>query len=118
MFHIGMSFRDPSGSISSNQISDRISIPSIALTRVVSALEGAGLILSTENETLLPGREMSCINLSEILNVVRDRGETGSHPEPRWSANVNLLGDELDDALVKVVGEKTLADLLDEHERS
>jgi hypothetical protein len=78
MFHIGMSFRDPSGSISSNQISDRISIPSIALTRVVSALEGAGLILSTENETLLPGREMS-------LEIEVKQGHIGSRAGRRMS---------------------------------
>jgi membrane protein len=118
MLHIGAAFRDSKKTVNANEISERISIPSAALTRVSSALEDAGLLLSTENENLLPGREMSRILLADILAAVRLGGEAGSHKYPRWSAHVTTLGDELDDALIKVVGEKTLADLLDEHESS
>jgi len=118
MVHIGAAFRDAEKTINANEISERISIPSAALARVTSVLEDAGLILSTENENLLPGREMSRILLADILAAVRLGGETGSYRVPRWSTYINTLGDELDDALAKVVGEKTLADLLDEHEKN
>ena len=38
----------------------------------------SGLLVATEAETLVPGREMSRIRLQEILDVVRVQGESGS----------------------------------------
>lgn len=116
MFHVGMAFRKPGKSITANEISEQIKIPSIALTHITGALELAGLILSTENEKLLPGREMTRITLAEILGAVRGGGETGSHREPKWSSNVAGLGDDLDEAVFAVVADRTLADLLDDGE--
>ena len=91
MFHVGMAFRDSDASINASQISNQINIPSIALTSVIASLENAGLITSTEKENLLPGREMSRIPLAEILEVVRVKGETGSHRDPKWSRTVDEL---------------------------
>ena len=65
----------------------------------------------------MPGREMSRIPLAEILAVVRDRGETGSYREPKWSRSVEDIGRELDAAMAKVIGEQTLSDFLDAQEK-
>lgn len=118
MYHVGMAFRDPNVSIDASQISERIKIPSLALTGIIAALEKSGLITSTENEFLLPGREMSRIPLTEILAVVRAKGETGSYREPKWSKSVDDIGKELDKAVGNVVGEITLADFLDAQEKT
>jgi membrane protein len=116
MFHIGVAFRNPGETVTAAEISERVNIPSIALAPIIAVLEEAGLILPTENENLLPGREMSRTRLAEILDVVRVRGETGSHREPNWSASINELGDKLDGAVTGIVGERALSDLLDEQE--
>ena len=116
MFQIGQAFREPGVTITAGEISERINIPSIALAPVIAALEAAGLVQSTENEELLPGREISRIKLAEVLDVVRVKGETGSHRRPRWSEIVDALGTKMDDAVSAVVGERSLADLLDEYE--
>ena len=92
MFLVGQAFRAPDRSISSNEVSSKLLIPSIALAPVTGALESAGLLLSTEKEDLLPGREMSRIRLQEILDVVRMKGETGSHRDPNWSDTIDALG--------------------------
>ena len=118
MFQVGQAFRNPSQTITAGEISDRINIPSIALAPVIAALEEGGLLTTTEREELLPGREMSRTGLRDILDVVRVRGETGSHRNPQWSETVNALGDELDGAIAGVVGERSLTDLLDEFDRT
>jgi len=118
MLHIGTAFRNPGETVTAAQISERIRIPSIALTPIVGALEDAGLILPTENENLLPGREMSRIKLREMLDVVRVRGETGSHRDPKWSSGIDALGAALDSAVADVIGDRSLSDLLDEQENS
>jgi hypothetical protein len=41
-------------------------------------------------------------------------GETGSHTDPKWAPEIEILGAKLDDALASAAGEKTLSDFLDE----
>lgn len=117
MFQVGIAFRNPEQTVTAGEISQRINIPSIALAPIITALEAGGLIKSTEREELVPGREMSRSKLKDILDIVRTRGETGSHRAPRWSGSVDALGSEMDAAVAGIVGEKTLADLLDESEK-
>jgi len=118
MFLVGKAFRNPGKSITPQQISAKLHIPSIALAPITEALESAGLLTSTEKEELLPGQEMSRIAMTDILDVVRFQGETGSYRKPSWSGNVDSLGDKLDAAVTSVIGERTLADYLDEAEQS
>ena len=83
---------------------------------VCIALEEEGLLATTENEDLLPGREVTRIKLNDILAVVRIEGETGSYRDPSWSSEIDALGEKLDNAMRDVVGDRTLADLLDDIE--
>jgi len=114
MFHIGAAFRNSDQSVTAGDISDRIDVPTIALAPILQELEKAGLIRSTETEQLLPGREMSRIRLAAILDVVREQDHAGSHRKPHWAPTVGELGKALDAAVTGVVGNRTLADLLDE----
>ncbi|MFQ5546721.1 MAG: YihY/virulence factor BrkB family protein [Woeseia sp.] len=116
MYLVGKAFRDPDASTSIRDISRQIQIPAIALAPVANSLEGAGLLITTENEELLPGREMSRVTLNDILAVVRTAGETGSYRDPTWTPAIEALGAEMDDALSGVAGKKSLADLLDNAE--
>ena len=118
MYLVGKAFRDPDATTSIREISQQLSMPSIALAPVTDALEGAALLFTTENEELLPGREMSRIPLNDILAVVRTKGETGSYRDPAWTAEIDALGAEMDGALARVTAEKTLSDLLDGAEDS
>lgn len=116
MFYAGRAFRNPEKSITADEISTRVRIPSIAVAPIILALEMAGLLLTTEDETLIPGQEMSRIKLARVVDVVREIGETGSHRLPHWHDSVDELGREFDAAILGLVGEKTLADFLDERE--
>jgi membrane protein len=118
MYLVGKAFRDPDATTSIREISQQLSMPSIALTPVTNALESAALLITTENEELLPGREMARIPLNDILAVVRTQGETGSYRDPAWTAEIDALGDEMDGALAGVSADKTLSDLLDGAEGS
>lgn len=117
MFQVGRAFRATDRTITTSEISNKLHIPVIALAPVTGALESAGLLLSTEKEELLPGREMSRIKLQEILDVVRAKGETGSLRDPNWSEIIDALGTDLDAAVAKTVGDRTLSDLLDDFDQ-
>ena len=113
MLFVGRAFRNPEVSIDASEISDRMSIPSITLAPVLEALEAGGLLAVTDKDDLLPGKDMATIRLDDILSVVRIHGETGSYRDPKWSDEVDALGTDLDNAVVNVVGERTLSDLLE-----
>jgi membrane protein len=113
---VGQAFRVSGDNVSLKDVGARLSIPTMAIAPVAMDLEADGLLLTTETEQLVPGREVSRIGLDDILAVVRSESETGSHGDPSWSTAVGALGGDLDDAISSVVGKRTLADLLDEVE--
>jgi len=117
MLLVGRAFREGETSAESvHSLARTLRIPSITLTPIIAGLETDGLLMSTEDEDLIPGREMSRIPLNEILAVVREHGETGSYRDPEWADEIMGLGDEVDAAVATTVGGQTLADLLDKSE--
>ena len=116
MFLVGRAFRDSDKSINVRALARKLKIPSITLTPVIEGLEADGLLTSTEQELLLPGREMSRILLREVLATVREHGETGSYRDPKWTGAIEGIGTNVDAAVAATVGEQSLADLLDKSE--
>jgi hypothetical protein len=79
-------------------------------------LENEGLLIVTEHDELIPGREVSRIRVADILDVVRQRGDTGSYRGPSWTPDIELIGEKLEKAVSEVAGGETLSDLLDRSE--
>lgn len=116
MYLAGHAFRSPDTALSFEALRDRLKMPSLAIEPVVTALEKAGLLLTTDQKDIVPGRDVSRIRLNDVLDVVRQSGETGSDKLPVWTPGIGDLGGRIDTAVEDVVGETTLADLLDEQE--
>ena len=116
MLAVGSAFRNPDMSVTLADISRKLRIPSITIEPIIDALENNGLLLTNEQEQMTPGREMSRILLTDILNVVRIDGETGSHEDPRWTGLIQQIGDQVDAAVDSTLAGRTLSDLLDELE--
>ncbi len=117
MYLVGKEFRTPVLGINLEGLSRALRIPSITLAPITAGLEAAGIITTNEREELLPAREMARITLDEILDVVRQEGETGSHRSPQWDAPIEEIGKSLDDAVANTIGNKTLSELLDQTEK-
>ena len=116
MLKVGSAFRSHDRTITLAKLSHNLRIPSITIAPIVEALENNGLLATNEHEQLTPGREMSRILLTDILKVVRIDGETGSYQDPRWSAIIQKLGDDVDAAVESTLAGRSLSDLLDELE--
>jgi membrane protein len=117
MYLVGRAFRNKDRSITLEGMCTQLKVPSIALSPIVRSLENDGLLIVTEKEELLPGRETSRISLADILDVVRQRGDTGSYRDPSWSADIKAIGEQLDSAVREVAGSQTLTDMLDRSEK-
>jgi len=116
MLLIGTAFRDSDRSIDLHSLSEHLRIPSITIAPIIAGLEEKGLLTSTENEELIPGRETSRILLSDILAIVRTEGETGSYREPLWDGMVEDLCGKIDSAVDDALLDRSLSDLLDDAE--
>jgi membrane protein len=116
MLLVGRTFRDADSTIDLKTLSERLSIPSLAVAPLIEALEDRGLLTATEQDVLLPGRDMKLIRLSEILDTVRVEGETGSFRPPQWAEAVTSLGRSIDASIAATLGDRSLSDLLDEIE--
>ncbi len=116
MYLVAKEFRNPVLGIDLRSIGRSLRIPTLTLEPIVLGLENGGLLTSNEKDQLLPGREIARIRLSDILAVVRHEGETGSHNPPKWSDAISTIGEAIDASVGGTLGDKTLAELLDDDE--
>jgi membrane protein len=113
MYLVGKEFRQPTQGVDLRSLSQSLRIPSITLAPIAMGLEANGIITTSENEKILPARDIARISLADILKVVRVDGETGSHRNPKWDAPVDQLGKNLDDAIANSLASTSLAGFLD-----
>jgi membrane protein len=71
MYLIGRDYAEGRSPWSARLLAAELDIPSIALAPVLRCLESNGLLLATENERFVPGRDIAAIGLAEIFEVVR-----------------------------------------------
>jgi membrane protein len=71
MYLIARSHLQASTRWSVNSLASELAVPGVAVARMVRALESAGLLVTTEQDTLLPGRYAGRILLQEILEAAR-----------------------------------------------
>jgi hypothetical protein len=89
-------------------------MPGIAIARIVHALEGAQLVTVTEDEYLLPARDLGKISIQEILDIARNEkaGQVG------WRniklPAVDAISARMDEAWRKSCGDMTLRELVEQ----
>jgi membrane protein len=71
MYLIGRDYSAGEASWSAHSLAEELDIPSIVLAPLLHCLEANGLILATERERFVPGRDIAAIQLAEIFEVVR-----------------------------------------------
>jgi len=118
MLLVGRAFREPNTTLTLEQLSDRLNMPSLSVAPVIAELEAARMIEVNEDGHLLAGRDLSRLSLDDILSIVRSDGDAASIRRPAWSDEIDTIAKSVDLAIAKSVGTRTLADVLDEQETS
>ena len=79
MFLIGRSYHDGKTRWSVDSLAHELGMPGIAISRIVHALEGAHLLTLTDDEQLLPARDLGKISIQEIVDIARNEkaGQVG-----------------------------------------
>jgi membrane protein len=114
MYLIGRSYHDGKTRWSVDSLAHELSMPGIAISRIVHALEGALMLTLTDDEKLLPARDLGKISIQEIVDIARNEkaGQVGWR-NLRIPA-VDSISKTMDDAWRKSCGEMTLRDLVEE----
>ena len=71
MYLIGRDYEAGGGYWDAGRLAAELDVPSIALVPVLARLERAGLIVATEKELFVPGRDPEGILLADIVDAVR-----------------------------------------------
>ena len=95
-------------------LAQRLGLPGIAVARACGALEAAGMLATTEDGHLLPGRGLDAIRMGEVLDVARRHVSGRPHAASAAPAPIEALCREIDDAWRRTCGERTLREMLDE----
>jgi membrane protein len=114
MYLIARGYHDGKTRWSIDALSHELGMPGIAISRIVHALEDQRLVTVTEDEYLLPARDLGKISIQEIIDIARNEkaGQVG------WR-NIKLpaidgLSAKMDEAWRKSCGEMTLRDLIED----
>jgi membrane protein len=97
-----------------NRLATELGLPGIAVAQMASTLEGAGLVIVTEYDELVPARDISRIGVYEILEIARNQRSGHVAPRNVQIPPVDRILTSLDEARRKACGELTLRELVDE----
>ncbi len=85
-------------------LSEQLEIPGSALADVIDSLEKGGLVTLTEEEDVLPARDLEGIALTDVLNAVRD--ERQYETWLLWRARTEPAADAVAQSVVAAIGER------------
>src|SRR6202521_650688 len=112
MYLIGRDYAAGSTYWTSNALAAELDMPSIALAPVLQCLEKNGLILATENDRLVPGRDIAEIPLAEIFEVVRALHTGRLAIAIRSVGPAVALMNEVESAMEKPLQDRSLKDVV------
>jgi membrane protein len=96
------------------RLAAELDVPVTALKPVLSALESAGLIVATEKEQFLPGRDPQNIKISAVIEAVRTAQGGRLSIAGRAVEPVARVMAEVDGAMRQELGARSLRDLISE----
>jgi len=95
-----------------NDLSAELQVPGVLVTRLADAFEAAGLLVTTEQEMLVPGRDASRIPLHEILAVARSANSVHGDNRSNAPPAVRAVCAQLEGAWRGAVGDQDLESMV------
>ncbi len=115
MFLVGRHYYEKQPLWSLDSLSEQLRVPGDMLESLTRRLEKQGLLLVTEDENYIPGRDMESISLLNIINAVRDADpdeDYGDEAFPESGEPVYEVMGQLDQAIHVSLSERNLRELI------
>jgi membrane protein len=114
MYLIARAYQDGKTRWTVDGLAHELGMPGIAISRIVNSLEAASLVTLTDDEHLLPARDLGQITLQEILDIARNEKAGQVAPRQLKLPSVDAFAAKVDEAWRKSCGDMTLRDLIEE----
>jgi membrane protein len=112
MYLIARDYRNGIPRWTLNDLSDHFQVPASALKPVIEILESHELLITTELERYVPGRDPGHIALSEILDALRNDERNPRIPRVRGAAAAEAIAQTAAEAMRLSVQDQTLETLV------
>jgi membrane protein len=112
MYLIGRDYAGGETSWTPRTLAAELDMPSIALAPVLRCLEENGLILATEDEQFVPGKDIATIRLAEIFEVIRVLHSGRLAIAIRSIKPAVAILDEVESSMEKPLKDRTLKDFV------
>src|SRR5579862_4493065 len=97
-----------------NRLAAELGLPGIAVAQMATAMEKAGLLIVTDDDELVPARDIARIGVYEILTLARNQRSGHLAPQPLPLPPIDRILQGIEEARRNRCGELTLRDLVDE----
>ena len=114
MYLIAQSYQGGKPRWTVDGLAHELGMPGLAVSRMVNALEAAHIITLTDDEQLLPGRDLGKISIQEIIDIARNEKAGLVTPRQLKLPAVDAISSKMDEAWRKSTGNMTLRDLIEE----
>jgi len=114
MYFVGRSHVAGGRLWSVNRLANELGLPGIAVAQMASALERAGLLIVTEEDELVPARDIGGMGVNEILDIARNQRSGHVAPRNLPVPPVDRVLAGLEEARRSRCADLTLRDLIDE----
>jgi membrane protein len=113
MYLIGRDYRSGVIRWDAARLAAALDVPAAALAPVLASLEQAGLLVTTEKESFLPGRDPQRIELAAIIDALRAPQAGRSTLAGNPAAPAAELVAQIDEAMRRDLEGRSLGDLID-----
>jgi membrane protein len=112
MYLLGERFVDGAARWHVSDLADRMDVPASVLDGVLCNLEDRGLVLTAEDDSVSPARDIAAITLADILDAVRHETPNPRRPEPHGVPVADAAALAADAAMRERMSQTTLRDLV------
>jgi membrane protein len=112
MYLVGCDYQSGAVDWSAARLADKLDVPAAALAPVLACLEQAKLLVATEKERFVPGRDPHAIKLSDIIEALRRPQHGRAILVGRPVAVAQELIAHIDAAVRGDLGDRSLADFI------
>ena len=112
MYLVGQRFASGDARWTVNDLAERLNVPGVVINEIVTDLEDHTLVLTAEDESIAPARDLESITLASILDAIRHDTPDPRRPQPRAVREADMVASLADEALRASVEGKTLRDLV------